>query len=47
MESARATFYLFGELVAGGQELYDKRVKTLAIKVIGNKELAVEKGTRN
>ena len=28
MESARVTFYLFDELVAEGEELYDKRVKT-------------------
>jgi hypothetical protein len=32
MESARVTFYLFDELVAEEEELYDKRVKTLAIQ---------------
>jgi hypothetical protein len=31
MESARATFYLFDGLVAEDEDLYDKRVKTLAI----------------
>lgn len=31
MESVRATFYLFGELVAEEEDLYDKRVKLLAI----------------
>ena len=46
MESARATFYLFDELVAEEEELYDKRVKTLAIQVIEIGGLAVE-GTRN
>lgn len=43
MESARVTFYLFDELVAEEEELYDKRVKTLANQVIGISELAVEK----
>jgi hypothetical protein len=43
MESARVTFYLFDELVAEEEELYDKRVKTLAIQVIGISELAAEK----
>ncbi len=38
MESARVTFYLFDELVAEEEELYDKRVKTLAIQVIGISE---------
>lgn len=43
MESARVTFYLFDKLVAEGEALYDKRVKTLANQVIGISELAVEK----
>ena len=40
MESARVAFYLFDELVAEEEELYDKRVKTLANQVIGIGELA-------
>lgn len=47
MESARVTFYLFDELVAEEEELYDKRVKTLAIQVIGTCEPGSRKGTRN
>ena len=46
MESPRATFYLFDELVAEEEELYDKRVKTLAIQVIGISEPGSRKGTR-
>ena len=35
MESASATFYLFGKLVAEEKGLYDKRAKTLAFKALG------------
>jgi hypothetical protein len=47
MESARGTFYLFDELVAGEEELYDKRTKTSAIPVIETSEPGSGKGTRN
>ena len=47
MESARGTLYLFDELVAEEEELYDKRVKTLVIKVIESGEPGKRKGTRN
>jgi len=44
MESARGTFYLIDGLVAEGEELYDKRVKTACnqsklirlVRIIGN-----------
>ena len=47
MESARVTFYLSDELVAEEEELYDKRVKTPVIQVIGISEPGNKKGTRN
>jgi hypothetical protein len=47
MESARVTFYLFDELVAEEEGLYDKRVKTLAKQAIGISEPDNRKGTRN
>jgi len=47
MESARGTFYLFDELVAEEEELYDKRSKTPAIPVIETSEPGSRKGTRN
>lgn len=47
MESARATFYLFNELVAEEEELYDKRLKTLAKQGFGITELEIEKARGN
>lgn len=38
MERARVTFYLFDELVAEQEELYDKRVKTPVLQGIGISE---------
>lgn len=49
MESARVTFYLFDELVAEEEELYDKRVKTLANHLEGLMNLGRRKarGTKH
>ncbi|MGQ0763028.1 MAG: hypothetical protein ACT4OT_13585 [Acidobacteriota bacterium] len=47
MESARVTFYLFDELVAEEEQLYDKRVKTLAIQMMEISEPGSRKDTRN
>ena len=43
MESARVTFYLFDELVAEKEELYDKRVKNARNPVIRIIELCGRK----
>ena len=47
MESARVTFYLFDELVAEEEELYDKQVQNACNQVIGISEPGSRKGTRN